>query len=361
MGFENALKGVVLSINKFSMSKTPVPAIMIIANLLALVTGPVYILWMLTTTDCQSMTLAMKLCMHSFFTSFSFFLLYKTWIVSQKRKTVAIAAAILILNRCVWIVTDIAWSKTVQSPAGCFYIQDKVAIVGISTGGLLVDVFCTITTIMSAFRDVDFDAPNKMQRIYRVLIADNDAMCSSLALIPGTPSIMIVIPSISLFVYTQAINAEFAWMNVRNDIMKGPEREQIRLTSVSIGGGSDKKSTLGRVTIMSAFRDVDRDTPSNLQKVYQVLVADNVLRSVSIMAVNGFTLNYAVCYSLQVIPGTPSVMILIPAVSAFVYTQALNVEFFWVSVRNGIMRGAEGQGMRITSARLVDEKNGSRS
>ncbi|TPX57620.1 hypothetical protein CcCBS67573_g09230 [Chytriomyces confervae] len=262
MGFENALKGVVLSINKFGMSKTPVPAIMIIANLLALVTGPVYVLWLLTTTDCQSMTLAMKLCMHSFFITFSFFLLYKTWIVSQKRKTVAIAACILLLNRCVWIVTDIAWSKTVQSVAGCFYIQDKVAIVGISTGGLLVDVFCTFTTIMSAFRDVDFDAPNKMQRIYRVLIADNVlrtisvsavnaftlnyAMCSSLALIPGTPSIMIVIPSISLFVYTQAINAEFAWMNVRNDIMKGPEREQIRLTSVSIGGGSEKKATLDR-------------------------------------------------------------------------------------------------------------------
>ncbi|KAI8840720.1 hypothetical protein BJ741DRAFT_596230 [Chytriomyces cf. hyalinus JEL632] len=79
-------------------------------------------------------------------------------------------------------------------------------------------------------------------------------MCSSLSLIPGTPSIMIVIPSISLFVYTQAINAEFAWMNVRNDIMKGPEREQIRLTSVRIGGGgggggggSDKKEgTLDR-------------------------------------------------------------------------------------------------------------------
>ncbi|KAI8840721.1 hypothetical protein BJ741DRAFT_596231 [Chytriomyces cf. hyalinus JEL632] len=89
MGFENALKGVVLSINKFGMSKTPVPAIMIIANLLALVTGPVYVLWMLTTTDCQSMTLAMKLCMHSFFITFckSAICVYQTlltcWLIIQ--------------------------------------------------------------------------------------------------------------------------------------------------------------------------------------------------------------------------------------------------------------------------------------
>ncbi|KAJ3388607.1 hypothetical protein CcCBS67573_g09231 [Chytriomyces confervae] len=259
MAFESASKGLVLSLNKFAETRAPVPAIMVVANVLSLMFAPVYVWSILSTTDCNQVATAFKVCMHMFFPTFSFFLLYKTWIVSQKRRTVAVCAAILMLNRCTWAVLDIFQSKAIQTPVGCFYLQDKVTIVGISSGGLLIDLFCT------------------------------------------------------------------------------------------------------GVTIMSAFRDVDRDTtPSKLQKVYQVLVADNVLRSVSIMAVNGFTLNYAVCSSLQVIPGTPSVMILIPSVSGFVYTQALNVEFFWLSVRNGIMRADEGKDIRITSARLVDEKDGSR-
>ncbi|KAI8840719.1 hypothetical protein BJ741DRAFT_661991 [Chytriomyces cf. hyalinus JEL632] len=259
MAFESATKGLVLSVKKFAETRAPIPAIMVVTNVLSLMFAPVYVWSILSKTDCNEVAMAFKVSMHMFFPTFSFFLLYKTWIVSQKRRTVAVCAAILMVNRCTWAVLDILQSKAIQTPAGCFYMQDKVTIVGISSGGLLIDLFCT------------------------------------------------------------------------------------------------------GVTIMSAFRDVDTQTPSKLQKVYQVLVADNVLRSVSIMAVNGFTLNYAVCSSLQVIPGTPSVMILIPSVSGFVYTQALNVEFFWLSVRNGILRGDdEGRGIRITSARLVDEKDGSR-
>ncbi|KAJ3249055.1 hypothetical protein HDU77_007892 [Chytriomyces hyalinus] len=256
MAFENASKGLILSIQKFGQSKTPVPAIMIVANILSLAFGPMYIWSILAKTDCQDSSLAFKVVMHLFFTSFSFFLLYKTWIVSQKRTLVAVGAVILILNRAAWTVLDWMWSKSEETKFGCHYIQDKTAIVGISTGGIAVDIFCTGATIISAFRDVDDDASSKMQRIYRVLIADNVlrtlsvmavnaftlnyAMYSNLSIVPGNPTIMVVIPAISNFVYTQAINIEFFWINVRNDILKTPEheneleREHIRMTSVQI-------------------------------------------------------------------------------------------------------------------------------
>ncbi|KAI8615075.1 hypothetical protein BC830DRAFT_325673 [Chytriomyces sp. MP71] len=247
MSFENAMKGLVLSTQKFNTSRTPVPAIMIVANLLSMAFGPMYVWSILATQDCQDSSLAFKICMHLFFSSFSFFLLYKTWIVSQKRSVVAVGAALLMSNRAVWAVLDCMWSHSIPTPLGCLYVQDRTAVIGISTGGILVDIFCTATTIISAFRDVDDDAPSKMHKIYRVLIADNVlrtlsimavnaftlnyAMYSTLNLIPGTPSVMILIPAISNFVYTQAINIEFFWITVRNDIMKEPERDEIRLTS----------------------------------------------------------------------------------------------------------------------------------
>ncbi|KAJ3222222.1 hypothetical protein HDU81_010026 [Chytriomyces hyalinus] len=220
MAFENALKGLILSVHKFTQSKTPVPAIMVVSNTLSLVYGPVYVT-----------------------TIFSIFLLYKTWVVSQKHRLVAIGAIVLLINRFIWVLADCTWSKSVQTPSGCYYQQDKVAIVGISTGGILVDIFCTSATIASAFKNLDTEnSSSKLQRIYRVLIADNVlrtlsilavnaftlnyAMYSSLAIEPGTASVMVVIPAVSNFVYTQALNAEFAWIQVRQGILKAPEQER---------------------------------------------------------------------------------------------------------------------------------------
>ncbi|KAI8825439.1 hypothetical protein BJ741DRAFT_670915 [Chytriomyces cf. hyalinus JEL632] len=44
MAFENAMKGLILSVHKLYQSKTPVPAIMVVANTLSLVYAPVYLL-----------------------------------------------------------------------------------------------------------------------------------------------------------------------------------------------------------------------------------------------------------------------------------------------------------------------------
>ncbi|TPX55941.1 hypothetical protein CcCBS67573_g09402 [Chytriomyces confervae] len=242
MAVESAIKGFFLSINKFNQSKTPIPAIMIVSNLLSLAYGPLFILSILATEDCHNTVLAFKVVMHLFFNSFSFFLLFKTWIVSQKRFTVACAAFLLIVHRFIWAGCDWTWSNTLQTKQGCFYLQDKVAIIGITTGGLLVDVFCTCVTFWSAMRDVpktEESTASKMSRIYRVLVADNVlrtmfvlavnaftlnySMYSSLSVTPGVPTVLLLIPAISHLVYTEAINVEFFWIGVRNDIIQEVE------------------------------------------------------------------------------------------------------------------------------------------
>ncbi|KAJ3234506.1 hypothetical protein HDU77_000398, partial [Chytriomyces hyalinus] len=56
---------------------------------------------------------------------------------------------------------------------------------------------------------------------------------------------------------------------------------------------------------------------------------------------NAFTLNYSMYSSLSVTPGVPTVLLLIPAISHLVYTEAINVEFFWIGVRNDIIQEVE--------------------
>ncbi|KAJ3381098.1 hypothetical protein HDU80_001908, partial [Chytriomyces hyalinus] len=70
MAVESAIKGFFLSINKFNQSKTPIPAIMIVSNLLSLAYGPLFILSILATEDCHNTVLAFKVVMHLFFNSF---------------------------------------------------------------------------------------------------------------------------------------------------------------------------------------------------------------------------------------------------------------------------------------------------
>ncbi|KAJ3241418.1 hypothetical protein HDU78_001831 [Chytriomyces hyalinus] len=236
MGFENAVKGLILSVQKFNVSKASIPAIMIVVNLVSLIFGPLYIWSLLASTDCQQSSLVSKITLHVFVISFSYFLLFKAWVVSQKRPWVAGFAFLLIANRCTWAVLDCMWSYSKQIPGGCVYIQDKTSIIGISTGGILVDVFATTTTIVSAFRDVDEDSSNQLQRVYRVLIADNVirsllvlaanaftlnySMVGTLNIASGSPSILLIIPAISNYVYTMATNLEFFWIDVRKDIMQ---------------------------------------------------------------------------------------------------------------------------------------------
>ncbi|KAJ3239659.1 hypothetical protein HDU78_002747 [Chytriomyces hyalinus] len=239
MGFENAAKGLILSIQKFNVSKASIPAIMIVVNLVSMIFGPLYIWSLLASTDCQQSALVSKITLHVFVISFSFFLLFKAWVVSQKRSWVAVIGFLLISNRCVWAVLDCLWSYSREVPGGCLYLQDKAAIIGISTGGILVDVFATSTTIVSAFRDVDEDSSNKLQRVYRVLIADNvirsllvlaaNAFTLNYSMVGtlniasgagGSPTILLIIPAISNYVYTMATNLEFFWIDVRKDIMQ---------------------------------------------------------------------------------------------------------------------------------------------
>ncbi|KAI8607420.1 hypothetical protein BC830DRAFT_1158837 [Chytriomyces sp. MP71] len=236
LAFENASKGLILSINIFAKSRTAIPATMIIVNLLSLGFGPMYIYSLLNLENCQNVTLSAKIFLHLFDNGFSFFLLFKTWIVAQKHPMAGIIATLLFSNRCVWAVIDCMRSYGIQIPGGCFYVQEQLSVIGISTGGILVDLFSTSTTIVAAFRFGNIDASTKVKQLFQVLIADNVlrslcvmavnsftlnyAMYGALRVIPGSPSILILIPPITGYVYTVAMNFEFEWIAIRKGIVQ---------------------------------------------------------------------------------------------------------------------------------------------
>ncbi|KAI8840837.1 hypothetical protein BJ741DRAFT_596730 [Chytriomyces cf. hyalinus JEL632] len=174
MAFELSLKGLIISIRKLITTNLTAPRIMVAVNFLGLLYAPLFVLSNYGDGNCQHNALLFKLNMHAFFICFDLFLLYKTWVVAQKRKSVAILGALLLLHRTSWACVDClrSYAFTDDSTGKCLYSQDQLGAVGFLLGDLVVDIFCTATTIYSANNDVD-ETSTKMQRLYAVLIADN--------------------------------------------------------------------------------------------------------------------------------------------------------------------------------------------
>ncbi|KAI8831817.1 hypothetical protein BJ741DRAFT_313680 [Chytriomyces cf. hyalinus JEL632] len=174
MAFELSLKGLIMSIRKVMTGHLMAPKIMVAVNFLGLMYAPLFVLSNFGAANCQHNALLFKFNMHAFFLCFDLFLLYKTWVVAQKRKSVAILGVLLLIHRTAWACVDClrSYAFTDDTTGMCLYSQDQLGAVGFLLGDLFVDIFCTATTIYSANKDVD-QTSTKMQRLYAVLIADN--------------------------------------------------------------------------------------------------------------------------------------------------------------------------------------------
>ncbi|KAJ3222923.1 hypothetical protein HDU78_011548, partial [Chytriomyces hyalinus] len=156
MAFELSLKGLIMSIRKLiTTGHLMAPKIMVAVNFLGLLYAPLFVLSNFGANNCHHNALLFKFNMHAFFLCFDLFLLYKTWVVAQKRKSVAILGALLLIHRTAWACVDClrSYAFTDDSTGMCLYSQDQLGAIG-------------------ANKDVD-QTSTKMQRLYAVLIADN--------------------------------------------------------------------------------------------------------------------------------------------------------------------------------------------
>ncbi|KAI8615076.1 hypothetical protein BC830DRAFT_1124353 [Chytriomyces sp. MP71] len=240
MTFENSLKGLFLSVKKVSKLRQVqwAPILLVVVNVFGILFGPLYLVSQFTNGDCARNSLIFKINMHLFFFAFNLFLVFKTWAVAQKRVSVMVVGCLLLAHIVFWAVMD--WIKSYgfqDAITGfCLYHQAQIPAFGFLLGDLLVDIFCTATTLYCAIRDVD-QSSSKMQRLYNVLIADNVVRtvlilgvntiliiyCATGALETNTneSDILLILPNLSSYVYSVALNSEFFWMSMRTAVMAG--------------------------------------------------------------------------------------------------------------------------------------------
>ncbi|KAI8620501.1 hypothetical protein BC830DRAFT_522768 [Chytriomyces sp. MP71] len=247
MAFELSFKSLILSIKKSrKVGRGAVaPLIMTSVNLFGCLYGPVYLLSNFIDTNCQGWALSFKVVMHIFFILFGndLFLVFKSWVVSQKRPAIAVVGGLLLIHRIGWAVWDNMKSYAFMDPSSklCFYNQDQLSSFGFLLADLLVDFFCTLVTGYVAIRDVDRTS-TRMQSLYRILIAENvlrtaflvtvntvtvyyasqSAFLGNLSASSDT-DLMLMFPALLNYIYAVALNTEFFFAAMRAEAVKGAQ------------------------------------------------------------------------------------------------------------------------------------------
>ncbi|KAI8618169.1 hypothetical protein BC830DRAFT_20628 [Chytriomyces sp. MP71] len=236
MGMEASVKGLLMATQKAVKVPALAPRLMVAVNLIGSLYGPAYILANFMPQDCQPWSLVFKINMHLFFLCFDSFLVFKTWAVAQKRPTVAVLGGVLLAHRAIWGILDCikSFGFMDMETGFCLYSQNQLSAFGFLLGDLLTDMFCTALTVWSAFRDAEASS-TRIQKLYGILIADNVirtvmilsvnlliayyAAYGALTTSKTGADVLLILPALSYYVYTLALNAEFVWMSMRNAVM----------------------------------------------------------------------------------------------------------------------------------------------
>ncbi|KAJ3031025.1 UNVERIFIED_CONTAM: hypothetical protein HDU68_006863 [Siphonaria sp. JEL0065] len=112
---------------------------------------------------------------HYFYLSFDFFILFKSYIVSNMNHWVLKSAILIYVNRLFWTVFDVVKSGGVWDPVSqnCNYVQNPVSGIGYNASDMIVDLFCTIVSITFTWRL----RKSKITRIAEVILQENDTRC----------------------------------------------------------------------------------------------------------------------------------------------------------------------------------------
>ncbi|KAI9352750.1 hypothetical protein BDR26DRAFT_849810 [Obelidium mucronatum] len=101
--------------------------------------------FLMTEASCLSMNFINCLLWHFFFTSFDAFILWKSWIVTDKSRIFFWIAVVCILYRIIWGIIDLVWSGgRWDSDIGCYYEQNNVSAVYYTIGEATCDIVATI-------------------------------------------------------------------------------------------------------------------------------------------------------------------------------------------------------------------------
>ncbi|KAI9326311.1 hypothetical protein BDR26DRAFT_877513, partial [Obelidium mucronatum] len=134
---------------------------------------------------------------HYFYLSFDFFILFKSYVVSCFDVWVFRLGFLIFLNRLFWTALDIYSSGGRWDPEimNCNYVQNPLSGMGYNASDIVVDVFCTIVSLIFTWKHLK----SKISRIGEVILQEN-----------------VIRSAVMLSVNNaRCLNSELFWMGVR--------------------------------------------------------------------------------------------------------------------------------------------------
>ncbi|KAJ3232936.1 hypothetical protein HDU77_000758, partial [Chytriomyces hyalinus] len=178
--------------------------------------------------NCVLINSSSNVSSHLFYVSYDVFMLYKTYAVSKCSKLVLAIIVLLLANRAVWSIWDIAKSTGVYDAETdvCAYYQYPLSGFGYNTADLIIDAFCTIVSLVAnwAYLFTSFGQLGEVivkENILRsVLVLSVNSYLMYVNLHVQDLMTILVAYMLQNYTYTRAVNAELFWVEERRNVMQ---------------------------------------------------------------------------------------------------------------------------------------------
>ncbi|TPX50892.1 hypothetical protein CcCBS67573_g10064 [Chytriomyces confervae] len=178
--------------------------------------------------NCVLINSSSNVSAHLFCVSYDAFMLFKTYAVCKRNKIVLACIVLLLANRAVWSIWDIAKSTGVYDAETdvCAYYQYPLSGFGYNTADLIIDAFCTIVSIVAnwAYLFTSFGqlgeviAKENILRSILILAVNSFILYVNLRVEDLMTILMAYM--IQSYTYTRAVNAELFWVEERRSAMQ---------------------------------------------------------------------------------------------------------------------------------------------
>ncbi|KAI8826315.1 hypothetical protein BJ741DRAFT_631655 [Chytriomyces cf. hyalinus JEL632] len=193
--------------------------------------------------DCVYGSIGENVVGHCFYISFDIFILYKTLATCGFDRRVRAGIIVLLANRTLWAVVDIARSRASYDAATltCYYSQDPLSGFAYNLSGLLSDLYATAMCI--AFNWSNF--AYTVSAVLRIVVKENILRSFLVVCITGFASFSTTFStnaflqnlsySLQGLAYSAAVNSEHFLSTIRKDAMNRsmPSLNQVKNVSTN--------------------------------------------------------------------------------------------------------------------------------
>ncbi|ORY47428.1 hypothetical protein BCR33DRAFT_715143, partial [Rhizoclosmatium globosum] len=194
----------------------------------AVVLNAVGTMWVLSAAEksCAAANVLKSFGFHTFMILFDFFMLYKSWAVTEFNAFYGGISALLTLYRFVWAVIDMCWSQGQWNQNNCWVFVNPTSNLQYTLADVLTDSVATIGAVMMFVKNHGNIQMLEGQSLW-FLIARENVLRTTIILsmdlyylytifVPLGVSEWMILSAAQNLVYSALMNIELVWKDVRD-------------------------------------------------------------------------------------------------------------------------------------------------